>query len=549
MKTFFSFNIFVILLLTTYHGVLMSPLYNKRTDSICTQVITPQSTDSRMIIGYFPGYNSQYSYSHYSNYSFNDYVSQIPWNITHLNWIAFRPDDASNKIIPLKSNHEFLNKTVSFRNANRLPVKIFLAIVLSGNIDINFNPSFANGTSKDRNTFVTNVINFVHNYGLDGVDLEYPNRFNCGKWLNDQNFSPLIDELSSALKVINKELSITVGPIPIKELNPDSVSFVNVMATQINIIQNLTTPTDKTGPSITLNQVLAIMSDWSKIVKPSKLNLGVDFYGIIELTTPIDMGSLDNNQIAPRNLIKAPFTTLYPSIDYFYDKCSFQMINSIQLYPWYYMKQQSGPLINSCKAKNEWIRKFDSSTSTTYLYKSGASSLVTGSPTPLYEYYYISYEDPQSIQYKLKLIINSSYGGIAISDIYADSSDKEMLSVITSVFPVSYRNIGSTFNNGNNNSKNSNVNQFSNDVSSSSIYTIIMTILIILCCCGICYCKKFKPSITLPSTNSKNHMNPRTPRTHRTPRAPRVPRTPMIPNTPTTTPSRLQPVGIVWAEV
>ncbi|KAF0437500.1 hypothetical protein F8M41_004374 [Gigaspora margarita] len=277
-----------------------------------------------MIIGYFPGHYTQYS--RYSNYSFNDY----------LNWIAFSPDDASNKNIPLKSNHEFLNKPVSYRNANHLPVKIFLAIILSGNIDINFNPSFANGTSKDRNTFVTNVINFVHNYGLDGVDLEYPNRFNCGKLLNVQNFAPLTscnkiviiwvihynpynnyNELSTALKVINKELSITVGPIPITELNPDSVSFVNIMATQINIIQNLTIPTDKIGPSITLNQVSTIMSDWSKIIKPSKLNLGVDLYGIIELTTPINMGSLDNNQIASRNLIKAPFTTTYPSIDFF----------------------------------------------------------------------------------------------------------------------------------------------------------------------------------------------------------------------------------------
>ncbi|KAF0437507.1 hypothetical protein F8M41_004381 [Gigaspora margarita] len=187
---------------------------------------------------------------------------------------------------------------------------------------------------------------------------KYPNRFNCGKWLNDQNFAPLVDELSTALKVINKELSITTGPIPITELNPDSVNFVNIMATQINIIQNLTTPTDKTGPSITLNQLF----------------------------------------------------------------------------------------------------------------------------------------------------------------LYADSSD----------------------------SKSSNGNLFSNGVSSPSIYTIIMVILIILCCCGICYCKKFKSSITLISTASKNR---RTPRTHRPPRAPRAPRTPKIPNTPTTTPSRLQPVGIVWAEV
>ncbi|CAG8775698.1 14563_t:CDS:2 [Gigaspora margarita] len=61
------------------------------------------------------------------------------------------------------------------------------------------------------------------------------------------------------------------------ELNPDSVSFVNIM----------------------------------------ELNLGVDLYGIIELTTPINMGSFDNSQIAPRNLVKAPFTTTCPSIDFF----------------------------------------------------------------------------------------------------------------------------------------------------------------------------------------------------------------------------------------
>ncbi|CAG8797422.1 9547_t:CDS:2 [Gigaspora margarita] len=79
-------------------------------------------------------------------------------------------------------------------------------------------------------------------YFYDIGELEYPNRFNCGKWLNDKNFAPLVDELSTALKIINKELSITAGPIPITELNTDS-------ATQINIIQNLTTPTDKTGPS------------------------------------------------------------------------------------------------------------------------------------------------------------------------------------------------------------------------------------------------------------------------------------------------------------
>ncbi|CAG8574252.1 9105_t:CDS:2 [Dentiscutata erythropus] len=387
-------------------------MHKKRADSTCPQILTPLSVDSKTIVGYFPGYLT--AYTHYGSDINSVSPNLIPWNITHLNWIAFGPDDFQNKDIPLTSTHVFLNRT------------IFLAIVLSGNIKIG---SFANGTTSDHAGFITNVTNFV--------DLEYPNRFNCRNWLNDKNFVPLVNELSTALKGINKELSITVGPIPITGLNPDSVSFVNVMATQVNIIHNLTTSTNKTGPSITLDQTSTIMSNWSKIVPSAKLNLGVDLYGVIELTAPVGLGSLNNSQTIPRNLTNAPFTPSYssdPPIQLFYDKCSFTLVNSIQLYPWYFMRQQTGPLINTCTAGIGWTRKFDSETSTTYLYK-------VSSATPVYEYVYVSYEDPQSIQYKLKLITNSSYGGIAISDLYADSSNEEMLNAITSVFPISYRNV------------------------------------------------------------------------------------------------------------
>ncbi|RIB04236.1 Glycoside Hydrolase Family 18 protein [Gigaspora rosea] len=344
-------------------------MHEKQADSMCPQTLTPLSTDSKRIVRYFPGYLSYYTYyGSYSNYYSNISPSSIPWNITHLNWIAFSPNDASNKNLPPTSTHVLLNKTVAYRNTNNIPVKIFLAIVLSGNININTNPSFANGTSSDRSGFITNVINFVRNYNLDGVDLEYPNRFNCGKWLNDKNFAPLVNELSAALKVINRDLSITVGPIPIAGLNPDSVNFVNVMTTQVNIINNLTTPTNKTGPSITFNQTATIMSSWSKIINLAKLNLGVDFYGVIELTAPVDLGSLDNNQIISRNLTTAPFATSYssdPSIYLFCDKCTFALDKSIQLYPWYFMRQQTGPLTNTCTAGNGWACKFDSETSTT----------------------------------------------------------------------------------------------------------------------------------------------------------------------------------------
>ncbi|CAG8641583.1 20686_t:CDS:2 [Cetraspora pellucida] len=492
MSAFFSFHPFLILIfliLITHDGVLTSPLLKKRANFTCPQIVTPLSTDSKTIVGYFPGYLSQYTrYASSSSDSYYNYISpsKIPWNITHLNWIAFGPDDVSNKNIPPTSTHVFLSNTVAYRDTNHIPVKIFLAIVLTGNININSNPSFANGTSGDRTAFITNVINFVHNYNLDGVDLEYPNRFNCGKWLNDKNFVPLVDELSAALKVINRELSITVGPIPITGLNPDSVSFVNVMATQVNIVNSLTTPTNKTGPCVTLNQTSAIMSNWSIIVKPAKLNLGVDFSGVVELTAPVDLGSLDNSQTIPRNLTKAPFITSYnsdPSIYLFYDKCSFTLDHSIQLYPWYFMRQETGQLIDTCTTGNGWARKFDSETSTTYLYKVSSNSSVVGSPISVYEYDYVSYEDPQSIQYKLRLIADNSYGGIAISDLYADSSDKEMLNAIVSAFPISYNNVTDSSNNG---------------LSRSLIITIIVVVLVCFCFCGICAKVVGEPDSSVP---------------------------------------------------
>jgi hypothetical protein len=56
-------------------------------------------------------------------------------------------------------------------------LQIFLAITLTGNIDINNDnklkndSAFASGTTTDRASFVTNVINFVFKFGLDGVSV------------------------------------------------------------------------------------------------------------------------------------------------------------------------------------------------------------------------------------------------------------------------------------------------------------------------------------------------------------------------------------------
>ncbi|CAG8616553.1 26068_t:CDS:2, partial [Gigaspora margarita] len=85
--------------------------------------------------------------------------------------------------------------------------------------------------------------------------------------------------------------------------------------------------------------------------------------------------NLDNNQIIPRNLTTAPFATSYssdPSIYLFYDKCTFTLDKSIQLYP----EATNWTADKYLYSWKWWARKFDSETSTTYLYKVSSNSLV-----------------------------------------------------------------------------------------------------------------------------------------------------------------------------
>ncbi|CAG8742889.1 6872_t:CDS:2, partial [Racocetra fulgida] len=80
-------------------------------------VATQQEKNSKITVGYVYGYNYDYTLD----------VSKLPWNITHMNWIAmsvfltstvsyprmiaFKTDDTSNKEMPFSGYHTYLNKT------------------------------------------------------------------------------------------------------------------------------------------------------------------------------------------------------------------------------------------------------------------------------------------------------------------------------------------------------------------------------------------------------------------------------------------------------
>ncbi|RHZ81506.1 hypothetical protein Glove_120g80 [Diversispora epigaea] len=433
-----------------------------RWDPLCpSSVATRQEKNSKITVGYIYGYNYDYKFE----------ASALPWNVTHLNWIAFESDDTSNKEIPLSGSHTYLNTTVQYRNVNKINTKIFLAIVLSGDININNKfkdkDPFASNTTE-RASFVNNVINFVHKFELDGVDLEYPDRYGCGKWNGSENFIPLVDELSSALKVISKTLSITVGNNPIQGLNIGSTEFINVMPYRQNEISNTT------GPSITLDQISNIMDDWSKTVEPKKLILGVVLYGVIELTMPIE-GNLESNSTAPLDItadIKysvfgGSFSSDYDATSSYYDVCSFKEVYYLNVGSCQAIRSKSGPLLSSCTAQNGWTRVFDDNVKSTYLYKVYNTSLVVGSPNPLTTYYYVTYEDSQSIQHKLKLITDKSYGGIALDGM--EDGCEDMISAVESIFPLDGFNPPNT-----------------STGSGTNALSVIIIIIVCLVFCGCC---------------------------------------------------------------
>src|SRR5439155_23717248 len=92
------------------------------------------------------------------------------------------------------------------------------------------------------------------------------------------------------------------------------------------------------------------------------------------------------------------------------DQCTFKENHSLRVGSCFSMRSICSSLNSSCTKSSNWTRKFDTSYNATYLYSLYNTTLAKSSSTPLSRYYYVTYEDYQSIQYKLKLIIDNTYG-------------------------------------------------------------------------------------------------------------------------------------------
>jgi Glycosyl hydrolases family 18 len=149
-------------------------------------------TTSR-VVGYFPTYSGS--------------VNAIPYDkLTHIVY-AFVQPTATGGIsgIPMSGDAR-LGSLVT--QAHAAGVKVLISFGgWTGSIDSNFEPMAANATY--RATFISNVVTFVSNYGLDGVDIdwEFPDDAT-----ESANFSALMTELDAAMDANGKMLAAAVAP-------------------------------------------------------------------------------------------------------------------------------------------------------------------------------------------------------------------------------------------------------------------------------------------------------------------------------------------------
>ena len=154
-------------------------------------------------------------------------VTTIQYNkLTHINYSFVLPN-ANGSLQPVDQPGK-LQQLVSLGHANNVKVLIAVGGWNNGN-DSAFESLAAN--SGTRTTFVNNLVNFVNQYGLDGVDIdwEYPD-----PGASANNFTLLMQQLSTAMHSRGKLLTAAVvsGGYTAEGVQPvvfGYVDFLNIM--------------------------------------------------------------------------------------------------------------------------------------------------------------------------------------------------------------------------------------------------------------------------------------------------------------------------------
>lgn len=203
------------------------------------------------VIGYMPSWAGNVNQVQYSK-------------LTHINYAFLLPTSTGG--LQAIDNPAKLQSLVSTAHANNVKVLISVGGWNNGD-DSGFESLAANSTY--RNNFVTNMINFVNQYGLDGVDIdwEYPD-----PGASANNYITLMTQLSTEMHNRGKLLTgaiVGTGGASILSSAFALVDFYNLMAYDYNNFDHST-----------YNYATQSVSYWrGRGLPASKTVLGVPFYG------------------------------------------------------------------------------------------------------------------------------------------------------------------------------------------------------------------------------------------------------------------------------
>ena len=206
---------------------------------------------STRVVGYFPTWQGDVNAIQYDK-------------LTHINYSFLLPT-AQGGLYGVSSGDARLQSLV--QNAHARGVKVLIAVGgwMDGN-DSPFEQMAANASA--RTTFINNVLAFVDQAGLDGVDIDW-------EWpdpgASSQNFGTLMNQLGTALHGRGKLLTAAVlasggDGIPVSSFA--DVEFLNIMAYDMGY------------PHSSYEIAVQSMDYWlGRGLPKSKAVLGVPFYG------------------------------------------------------------------------------------------------------------------------------------------------------------------------------------------------------------------------------------------------------------------------------
>ncbi|CAG8774619.1 17893_t:CDS:2, partial [Racocetra persica] len=329
------------------------------------------------IVGYYPAYKY--------NLKANDF--NISSSITHLNYIAFGPNDLTNGTGPYtvfrnQTNINKFGELLKYKgNNSNLNYKLILSVLLPVNDDLTKLPPFSNvpiglydPNNQNTRNFTDDLVKIANEYQFDGIDIDYPNKASCfqakpfnSDFLN-QVFKSFLNDISSKLKQPNssKILTVTGGSNPII-LDPTVINFVNIQAYRLNINSNVNGNPTRTSAGI--DAVQSLIDSWN-FSNRSQLILGIEFGGIIEAITLRNPSNPNPNMdIAIQNFdvvrsqnITFPPVTIDENIT---DPCA---NTSFAHLSW---KTLSNFLAPPCytNTSNDWYYGFDNKSKQPYIYQ------------------------------------------------------------------------------------------------------------------------------------------------------------------------------------